>query len=73
MRFDLGQQQTLFKEREKMTGLDIIAILAGSNLEVRFVEHRKSCMVQSHLGQVLVDDVVNLVTFQNYAHLSVYI
>jgi len=69
--FDLGEQQTLFEERHKMARLDIVAVLARSSLEVGLVEHGEGCMLESHLSQVLVDDVVNLVAFQNYAHLSI--
>jgi hypothetical protein len=55
-----------------MAWLDIVAILSGSSLEVGFMEHRESCVVQSHLRQILVHYVVDLVAFQNYAHLSIY-
>lgn len=72
MRLNLGEQQSLFEESDQMAGLDIVAVLADSALQVGFVEHGERCMVEPHLIQVFVHDEVDLVALQNYAHLSIF-
>lgn len=71
MRLDLSKQQTLLEEGHKMPGLDIIAVLTGSRLEVGLVEHREGGMVQAHFTEVLVNEVVDLVALENYAHSTI--
>ena len=70
MRLDLCQQQTLLEEGNEMTWLDIVAVLALRLLKIGFVEHGESRMMHPHFHEVLVHNVVDLIAFENYAHLT---